>query len=201
MRNLTATEKDIAKKAIQRNAFPAHPENLLLCMLADENSTIRRKAVTIVQKIRIQAASNGCSTDDSDEDEKIVVGYSETEESDTDEVMAVDESIRLFAVPKLKFQAKTYDNMINWKAETLTEPPLTLKLTNDEILNIIDKPLDAKNYPCHSQSVERMVKVVSDASAAVYGEQRRDGFIRQRVKSRKLMSKINSKKDFNTHFV
>ena len=38
-----------------------------------------------------------------------------------------------------------------------------MKRTNDEIANIIDEPLDVKNYPCHSQSVECMVKVVSDA--------------------------------------
>lgn len=123
---MTATEKDIAKKAIQRNAFSAHPENLLyqLCMLADDNSAIHSKAV--IQKVQFQAASNGSSTDYSDEDEKLedteIVGYSEAEESDTDEVMVVNES---FIVPK------------HMEAEVLTVPPLTLKFTNDEILKTI----------------------------------------------------------------
>ena len=40
-----------------------------------------------------------------------------------------------------------------------------------------------------------MVKVVSEASAAVYGGQRRDGFIRQRV-----IAKLTPK-NFDTHFV
>ena len=47
---------------------------------------------------------------DSDEEKKLedieIVGYSEAEESDTDEVVAVNESIQSFTVPKLRFQAK-----------------------------------------------------------------------------------------------
>jgi len=32
-------------------------------------------------------------------------------------------------------------------------------------------------FPCHTQSVERSVKLVTDASIAVCGESARDGFI------------------------
>jgi len=36
-------------------------------------------------------------------------------------------------------------------------------------------------FPCHTQAVERAVKLVTDASTAVCGESARDGFIRARI--------------------
>ena len=42
------------------------------------------------------------------------------------------------------------------------------------------------DFPVHGQSIERCVKEVTKASAAVYGEERRDGFIRATLAHRKL---------------
>ena len=39
-------------KALQQNCYFAHPENLLLAMLGDEDKAIRAKAVNVIQKIR-----------------------------------------------------------------------------------------------------------------------------------------------------
>ena len=60
---------------------------------------------------------------------------------------------------------------------------------------MIDNALQAPSYSCHTQAVERAVKVVSDASSQVYGETERDGFIRQRIRSRKLMLKVDTERD------
>ena len=38
-------EKDIATKVVERNAYFAHPENIMLAMLADENEEIRNPAM------------------------------------------------------------------------------------------------------------------------------------------------------------
>ena len=54
-------------------------------------------------------------------------------------------------------------------------------------------------FPCHNQAVERAIKVVSEASSQVYSEER-DGFIRQRIRARKLVPKINTKADFEGLF-
>ena len=48
-------------------------------------------------------------------------------------------------------------------------------------------------YPSHSQSVERAVKLVSEASQCVYGQARRHQHILGKVKSRKLRKSFSSK--------
>jgi len=52
------------------------------------------------------------------------------------------------------------------------------------------------NFPCHTQSVERSVKLMVVASGAVCGQTRRDGFIRSRIESRRIMPQFHSKKYF-----
>ena len=44
--------KHIALQNVQKNAFFAHPENILLAMLEDDNKDVRKQAVSRVQAIR-----------------------------------------------------------------------------------------------------------------------------------------------------
>ena len=81
---------------------------------------------------------------------------------------------------------------------TLTEPPLIKALTDEQIQKIKEEPLVVKKYPNHTQSVERSIKLVTDASKAVYGFDARDGFIRARMQSRSMMPQYDSKKDFSS---
>jgi hypothetical protein len=105
--------------------------------------------------------------------------------------------VRQFKVPELLFDAADWNDIISWENSTLTEPPLTRSLTDDQILQIKEKPLVIRKYPNHTQSVERMIKLVTDASKAVYGFDARDGFIRARIQSRSMMPQFDSKKDFS----
>lgn len=103
--------------------------------------------------------------------------------------------IRRFTVPQINFDAQEWDDIINWDSVQVTEPPLTIQLTNEDLLKIKDVPL-AFTYPNHTQAVERCIKLVSDASQSVYGFDSRDGFIRARVESRCLMPGLDTKKQF-----
>ena len=76
-----------------------------------------------------------------------------------------------------------------------------MSFKNDELHKIITEPLTVSKYLCHNQSVERCVKEVSAAAAKVIGEEARDGFIRTRLKSRKLMPQRETKNDFKGHIV
>ena len=69
---------------------------------------------------------------------------------------------------------------------------LTKKLSDEEIENIIEVPFAVENFPCHTQMVERGVKMVTEASFKVYGE--RDAYIRQQIKSRTLIPEFRTKK-------
>ena len=108
--------------------------------------------------------------------------------------------IRPFRLPKLNFQAQVYTELFNWDITVITEPPLIRNITDNELKDIYDTPLSLPRYMCHNQPVERSVKVVTEASNSVCGEENRDGFIRQRLKSRRLMPCTNSKQDFSNHF-
>ena len=56
--------------------------------------------------------------------------------------------------------------------------------------------MSVPTMPVHGQSVERCVKEVSAASQAVYGYERRDGFIRARLAHRELTGGVlRSKRD------
>ena len=50
-------------------------------------------------------------------------------------------------------------------------------------------------FCCHTQGIERAVKEVTTAAESVFGEERRDGFIRGRAAHRELVPVINSKHD------
>lgn len=70
----------------------------------------------------------------------------------------------------------------------------------DELNSVVDDmlPSDSElmNIPGHSQAVERHVKLVTEASSAVYGTARRDGFIRAQLESCSTMSVFNTKSDY-----
>ncbi|GBM68330.1 hypothetical protein AVEN_138174-1 [Araneus ventricosus] len=53
-----------------------------------------------------------------------------------------------------------------------------------------------KEFPCHTQATERIVKGVMEAAAAVCGASKMDRFIRNRLKSRNLIPVFNTKHDY-----
>ena len=70
------------------------------------------------------------------------------------------------------------------------------KLSTQELIGIGAKKLTIKPYKVHTQSVERAVKLVTQASISVYGPEARDGLVKATVLSQRIMPKLSSKKDF-----
>ncbi|CAH0546654.1 unnamed protein product [Brassicogethes aeneus] len=52
---------------------------------------------------------------------------------------------------------------------------------------------DIREFPCHTQAVERCVKLVTEASLKVCGPQSRYGYIRATLKSREAINEFSSK--------
>ena len=52
------------------------------------------------------------------------------------------------------------------------------------------------DYPCHTQAVERTIKLVTEAASLVIGQEARDGFMRQKIKSRKEIGRFDTKQEF-----
>lgn len=112
--------KKIVDPVILRNGYFAHCENILICMIND-NETTRNFAIQQIIKARKRSG----------------------------------ELIRQFQIPKFDLNADCYTKMIKWNSN-ITEPPITKRLTINELKsNSIDF-----NFPCHTQAVERSVKVI-----------------------------------------
>lgn len=91
--------------------------------------------------------------------------------------------------------------MISW--DNATEPPLTKSFTNEQLMSLVLNRETSCLYnnqifclPCHTQAVERCVKVVSDSSSKVTGQNSRHGMIKTKFSSRKKFSKFDTKKEY-----
>ncbi|KAK0055677.1 hypothetical protein Bpfe_014952 [Biomphalaria pfeifferi] len=105
-------------------------------------------------------------------------------------------SVRSFCVPLINFEATSYIDMIDWQKTPITEPPIVMDIDVDTFLTMIREDtsrLDFARYPCHTQSVERHIKLVTEASQVVCGLEKRHGFIKARLESRLKMPKLDTK--------
>lgn len=108
-------------------------------------------------------------------------------------------NVRYFKPPVILFNAEDYTDLIDWQACNLTEPPLTMELSEEYLKNCIHKKKMIEisvNFPCHTQAVERCVKVVTEASSKVCGETSRDGYIRAKFQGRNLLPKFENKMQY-----
>ena len=99
--------------------------------------------------------------------------------------------------------------MIRWSENDVTEPPLLKHISSDSLKDFIrkaseaepnsklDQVIDFPRLPCHTQAVERAVKLVTESAQNVCGSIAREGYIRAKIDSREKMPKFNTKKQFN----
>ena len=108
--------------------------------------------------------------------------------------------MRQFKVPELRFDAREVYHLIDWQNSHITEPPLTTDISEEHVKLFVTsgEPLIANlpKLPCHTQAVERCVKLVTKSPAAVCGAKSRDGFIQSRLESRLIMPTFNTKSDY-----
>ncbi|KAK5643316.1 hypothetical protein RI129_007161 [Pyrocoelia pectoralis] len=108
-------------------------------------------------------------------------------------------AVRVFKLPLLNFEAEDYISMVNWQNSYITDPPALVKYSDEELKRFIQtgESPDVPKFPCHTQPVERHIKLVTEASSSVCGHIRRDGFIRSKLHSLNLRPKFETKKDYN----
>ena len=174
------TVKSIGLDTLQRN-----PENVLLSMLSDTNSDVKKAAVRRIQCLRaIMEPAN---------QPKINVQKSQDKNYSSDTIATPN--IRNFLLPQVNFQARSYHEMTNINTPNITGPPLLRLFSDQEIEDITKSPLKL-HHPCHNHAVERHIKVVSEASLSVCEFEKRDGVIRQTLCSGKLMKCYDTKEQF-----
>ena len=210
LKHLNNTEINIVKEVVQRNAFFAHPDQLLLAMRTDRDEAVRREAVNKIRKLRDQyiPITEDEAYPEVEEDgekphidEDLLIPTDDEAEEDTEAIEKTHDmpskNIRKVILPKLKFHATNYHHMIDWNTELKTEPPFLTSLSDEEVLGILEKPLSVPKWPNHTQSVERGIRVMTEACTEVAGYKARDGYIRQRLSSRRIMPTFRTKKHFS----
>ncbi|GBO15918.1 hypothetical protein AVEN_18469-1 [Araneus ventricosus] len=109
--------------------------------------------------------------------------------------------VHRFIIPAVNFRAADYVDRIDWQACNVTPPAVRSHISCHVLLKMIqdDVPMDGRDFiksPSHMQAVERIVKLVTEASRKRVGAQNRDGFIRATLESGKQMSQFESRKDY-----
>ena len=141
-------------------------------MLECEDMRVRNKAVKMIEQARLKPAKKPR--------------------------MKVLKGVRRFTIPALRWGAKKWWDIIDWEAKdaTIYEPAILSKMDNDELKEVIIKPVSFPHFPLHSQSVERGVKLVSEAATKVVGGKKRHQHILSLIESREMRAACDTKKYF-----
>ena len=77
---------------------------------------------------------------------------------------------------------KLRGDLIDWTDTTISELSFTYSVTSNEIKEMIDSKVFSEfkmpELPCHTQIVERHIKLVTEASSLVCDHASREGLIR-----------------------
>ncbi|GBL78890.1 hypothetical protein AVEN_48869-1 [Araneus ventricosus] len=105
--------------------------------------------------------------------------------------------LRLYKLSKLNFEAADYLDLIYWSNCVVTKPPLTMYIKDKDLKEMCKEEqfpvLTFEEFLCHTQSVERCVKLISEAAMKVCGETARDGYIRSKLQARKELPTFDNK--------
>ena len=173
MQHISETlRKEVLESVVKRGAYYAHQENVLIAMINDDNMTIRELGFRRILKAR----------------------------RESEETPRNSSIIWQFDVSEINIKAEHYSGLLHWERDhQRTEPPITMAISEEELCACIrdDKKWDEKlfDFPCHTQALERCIKLVTEASCKVYGKDSRDGFVRATIESRRKMPRLESKKD------
>ena len=165
-------------------------------MLNDEDEAVRNVAVNKILKLR--GNTEDVTNRESDLfDRNFRGGFLNIgdDNDNDDDVVEREVEIRPFKIPTINTRAKIYYKLTDMSDKYITEPPILMNYSDADVVNLRTNRL-ILDHPCHSQAVERMIKVVSESSSQVVGFERRDGHIRQTLKSRHKQKKFDAKKDF-----
>ena len=104
-------------------------------------------------------------------------------------------SLKIKRIPPIKWNASTWQDLIDLTDIELQEPVTTQHLSNAEIFSLTQKDSLCKipDLPSHLQSLERSVKLVSDVSHTIYDYENRHKSILTKILSRKPRQKFSSK--------
>lgn len=159
--------QDLVRPTVQRNAYMAEPGVMLCSMIESSSLAIRQKAMEIIKKAKTKPPKKPRM--------KKLMG------------------IRSLKLPTLDWSAFSWVDLIDWSKTTVHLPHIIESLTDEQVCSILWGGLSFPAFPLHTQTVERAVKLVTEAASKVEGEERRHGFILSVIESRRTRKAFTSK--------
>ena len=151
-RKLEKRLQKIVQRVLQNNGYFAHSKAILLTMLTEDDPDLRARAVNQILTIRMKAEQqtqvnqeaneDGRGVDEVDDDNEVDDSEDDGPQLDNVDKQAIASSkVRPYLIPKINFDASEYPDLIDWEATQLSEPPLTLSLTNEQLNAFKDSPM------------------------------------------------------------
>ena len=86
-------------------------------------------------------------------------------------VSSSNNGVRNFKIPNINTEALNYYEAIDLQSVEVTEPPSTMSMGIEQIIAFRDSGeiWQVPNLPCHTQAVERMIKLVTELALCVAG--------------------------------
>ena len=134
-------EKDIVGitlSVIQRNCFCLQPGKFLAALLHSEEENHRALAMKKILESRTNPI--------------LIPRHGEKD------------GMRINVIPTINFNSQEWSTLINLEDVDCFQPPCVEEFNNEVIANIVQNRGTPPNIPCHSQAVERAVKLTSDLS-------------------------------------
>ena len=161
----------VVQKVVQRNGYFADPAVILCSMLACDQEEVRTKAVNIINGFRAKPPKPPRAK--------------------------FCRKIRKFTIPLLQWDSETWWDIIDWGKVSVFEPRILSRIDTESLEQAISNPVSFPSFPCHSQTVERAVKLVSEAASKVCGGDKRHNQIVSVLASRRARKAFKSKKHYS----
>ena len=112
-----------------------------------------------------------------------------------------DWRIKQLRVPQLNIDASSYMDLIDWTDTIVSQPPFTASVASNDIRKMIKlntfSGTKIPDLPCHIRSVERHIKLASEASSLVCDHARKEGLIQNKLESRVAMPCFDTKSQYS----
>jgi len=159
--------QDLCFKNFQGNMYGLLPNNFIYALIKSEYRNVRRRGWESIRRLRAHKLEHG------------------------------EPSVLPNKIPKINFSATNWFDLVSLN-DLIVEPCDTTRIADEDIekLSLSGDPVQIETYPCHSQSVERAVRLVSWASQCVYGTSSRHQAITCTMLCNDARPQFNSKCEY-----
>lgn len=166
------------KNRVTHNSYFAHYENILLSMITDSDTMIRRAGYEIILKTRLAQSHHD-----------LIDNVRVFKKPERLEIQHIEDDA------ENPIQIDHYSKLINWTEAEIFEPPFTHNLTDDQLKNYMhsdNEIIDVPRIPSHSQATELCVQVVKNIVRKYPGKDVQEQRIKTKLYARSLNSHFKS---------